>query len=298
MLPSLFSVSVPVFQQRRVALDTGLTLSFLEWGADRPDREHTVLLIHGFLDLSWTWVGVVPHGLAARYHVVAPDMRGHGDSDRVGAGGYYHFMDYVADLASLVDRVGRERVSLVGHSMGGSVSAYHAGAFPERVSKLALLEGLGPPEDETPPPRRVAIWSRAWRRVRETEPRVHASIEAAAERLRAADPLLDPALAMVLADKGTRPHPSGGRVFKHDPLHVTHGPYPFRLDVARTFWRSIACPVLLVEGAESPFRALADLEERVACLKSPERVVLPGAGHMLQRHQPEALARALLQFLD
>ncbi|MCC6662450.1 MAG: alpha/beta hydrolase [Polyangiaceae bacterium] len=282
---------------RRLPLPTGLSLSLLEWGAHDAARDHTVILVHGFLDLAWGFAPMVERGLADRYHVVAPDMRGHGDSDRAGPGGYYHFMDYVADLASVVEQVGRARVSLVGHSMGGSVAAYFAGAFPERVHRLALLEGLGPPEDDTAPPALVQGWIRAWKRARTTEPRTYPSLEAAALRLRAADPLLSDELAQFFAERGTVALPDGARRFKHDPLHLTRGPYPFRLAVAEAFWRAIRCPVLLVEGADSPVRHLENLERRVACFERAERLVIDGAAHMIQRHQPEALAKALIQFL-
>ena len=115
-------------QSRRMSLSTGLRYHFLEWGGDDPTLDHTVVLIHGFLDLSWTWEAVAAAGLAGKYHLVAPDLRGHGDSDRVGAGGYYHFMDYLADLQDLIDQVGRKHVSLVGHSPRGSGRASEVAA--------------------------------------------------------------------------------------------------------------------------------------------------------------------------
>ena len=115
---------------------------------------------------------------------------------------------------------------------GGSIPAYFTGACPARVHRLALLEGVGPPEDETPNPTRVASWIRAWKRTREAEPRAYPSIDAAAARLRAADPRLSDEHARVFAERGTVELPDGSRRFKHDPLHVTRGPYPFRIDVA------------------------------------------------------------------
>ncbi len=131
---------------RRLALSTGLTYNVHEWGAEHAT---TIVLVHGFLDLAWGW-DEVPARLADRFHVVAPDLRGHGDSDWIGAGGYYHFFDYLADLDDVVRRLGRGKVGLVGHSMGGSVAAYWAGTRPEAVRALVLLEGLGPPEATTP----------------------------------------------------------------------------------------------------------------------------------------------------
>ncbi len=281
-------------ESRRLHLSTGLDYHLLEWGREDAALDHTVVMVHGFLDLSWGFSDCVEAALAGRFHVVAPDMRGHGDSDRVGAGGYYHFMDYLADLESLVAELGRSRVSLVGHSMGGSIVSYFAGTWPERVHRLALLEGLGPPEDSTPVPERVRHWVDACKRARSREPRSYDSVEAAAARLRQNDAALDQDLALRLAEHGTTRGGEGRLRFKHDPLHLTRGPYPFQLEVARSFWQRIACPVLLVEGSESPFRAL----DRSGEFPAARRAVVDGAGHMMQRHRPAELGRLLAEFLS
>jgi len=277
---------------RRLELATGLGYNVLEWDAD---SDHTVVLVHGFLDMAWGWERTVRAGLEGRVHVVAPDMRGHGDSDRVGAGGYYYFLDYVADLASVIDQLGRERVSLVGHSMGGTIASYFAGVFPESVHDLALLEGIHAPEG-SPGPARIRDWINGWHGVGRHAPRTYASVEEAAARLRQHDELLSADLALELAAHGTRDS-AGGRVFKHDPLHLTRGPYPFRVDAAEMLWRAITCKVLLVEGGASRLPlAAADRERRQACFPGARLATLAGAGHMMQRHQPEALSELLLDF--
>jgi pimeloyl-ACP methyl ester carboxylesterase len=283
---------------RRIPVASGLTLHALEWGAERADLEQSVFLIHGFLDLAWGWSELVSAGLSDSFHVVALDQRGHGDSDWIGAGGYYYFMDYVADLASVIAATGRSRVSLVGHSMGGTVASYYTGAFPDRVRRLALLEGVGPPEDSAPLPTRTQNWIQQVEAVRSKRQRTYESVEAAARRLQEHDARLKPDLALRLAQHGTRALADGRFVFKHDPLHLTRGPYPFRLDFARAFWDQIDCPVLLVEGAESPFRALADREQRASAFRNRRAHVIEGAAHMMQRHQPEALCRVLVDFLQ
>ena len=102
--------------------------------------------------------------------------------------------------------------------MGGSIASYYAGSFPERVHKLALLEGLGPPESKEAMPARVATWLGAWKKVRERSPKSYASVEEAAARIAEHDPLVSAEMARFLADKGTTPA-LGGRIrFKHDPL--------------------------------------------------------------------------------
>jgi pimeloyl-ACP methyl ester carboxylesterase len=289
---------MPAPRSRKIRLATGIDYHLLEWGGDDAGLEHTVLLVHGFLDLAWGWEQTVHAGLAGRFHVIAPDLRGHGDSDRIGAGGYYHFMDYVADLSSLVDQTARHALSLVGHSMGGSIAGYYAGAFPERVRSLALLEGLGPPEDPTPIPERVASWISAWRRARTREPRTYATIDDAAARLCKADSMLRPELARILAEHGTIELADGSRRFKHDPLHATRGPYPFRVSVAESFWQRITAPVLLVDGSESAFRGFEhEADRRAAHLPHARHALIDGAGHMIQRHRPAELGRLLVEFL-
>src|SRR5205085_5967544 len=141
--------------------------------------------------------------LAQRYHVIAPDLRGHGDSDWIGRGGYYHFFDYLPDLDEVVARLAHGNVVMTGHSMGGSVAAYWAGTRPEKVRALVLLEGIGPPEASTPASERTSRWIDAWREAR-GKARVMPSIDDAAARLRKHDHLLDAARAHALAAKGTR----------------------------------------------------------------------------------------------
>ncbi len=273
----------------------GLRHRLLEWdGGGRT----TVLCLHGFLDLSWGFTPVAVALARAGYHVIAPDLRGHGDSDRVGPGGYYYFMDYVHDVADLVDQMAREKLALVGHSMGGSISALYAGAFPERPSGLVIMEGIHHrARDGESPPRRAAEWVHAVRKARLRGPRTLPGIEACVERLRQFDPRCPPDLALFLAEHGTRSVP-GGRAFKHDPVHLTRGPYPFHLEEHLAFWSAVRCPVLLVEAEYTESPPPPDMDRRVAAFPQVRRTVVRDAGHMMIRHQPVAVARLLLEFLD
>ncbi len=278
-------------KSRRLPLSNGLTYHLLEW-EHRLIAAPTFVLVHGFTDLAFGWIEVAER-LAVHGHVIAPDLRGHGDSDWIGAGGYYHFFDYVADLDEVIARTARPRMILAGHSMGGSICGYWAGTRPARLAGLVLLEGLGPPDaSAVDPVSRTASWIDAWRTGRD-KPRVMASLDDAIARLRKFDPLLADPMARRMAIAGTREVP-GGVTWKHDPLHMTAGPYTYRLETARAFWQRITCPVVIVDGADSRLNLpLAERAARRAAFANHRHVVVPEAGHALQRHQPETIAQLI-----
>jgi pimeloyl-ACP methyl ester carboxylesterase len=269
-----------------------LRLHLLEWGGG----DRVVLLLHGFLEHAHGWDFLAPRLADAGLHVFALDWRGHGDSDWVGPGGYYHFFDYVADLSFLVPQLA-ERVALVGHSMGGGAAVLYAGTEPERVWALASIEGLGMPDsDPATVPQRVVDWLDDLRRV-DSRPRSVASVEGAAQRLSQRWPTLPPQAAYHLARHNTC-DAGGVSRWKFDPLHQSRSPQPAYVAQARAFWRRVSCPVLYVEGGASTLRLAAeDVDERVAALRAA-RVTIANAGHHPQLEQPAALAEVLIAFFD
>ncbi|HUK62815.1 MAG TPA: alpha/beta hydrolase [Dongiaceae bacterium] len=275
----------------RACIANRLRLHLVEWG----ERGPVVLLLHGFLEHARAWDRVAPLLADAGLHVLALDWRGHGDSEWVGAGGYYHFADYVADLAGLVRELGG-RAALVAHSMGASAALLYAGTEPERVSALACIDALGPP-DSNPDvaPGRFTTWLGDLERVTARE-RPRFTLEEATSRLLERYVALSPENARHLAEHGTRPD-GDARVWKFDPLHQTTSPQPYYAAQARAFWRRITCPVLYVEGERSPFRLEEnDAAERLAILRAA-RAMIPGAGHHPHLERPAELAAVLIEFL-
>ena len=76
--------------------------------------------------------------------MLAPDLRGHGDSQWV-TGANYGMIDYVYDIAQLIHQKKLAPLTIIAHSLGGSVSLSYTGIYPDRVKKLVAIEGLGPP---------------------------------------------------------------------------------------------------------------------------------------------------------
>jgi pimeloyl-ACP methyl ester carboxylesterase len=265
-------------------------------GAALAEPKRTVLLLHGFLDSGATWDLVAPHLVAAGYQVFAPDFRGFGESGRIPKGGYYYFADYIADVSGLVDALAPTDLSVVGHSMGGGVASLFTGVFPDRVRRLAILEGLGPMND---PPGLAVARTRRWLadlgRI-ERSPRPLAGIEDAIARLAAAHPRVDHEIIASRAPRLTRTDESGRLTWAYDPLHRTTSPTPFSADAYASFLREITCPTLFVGGGPQGWHP-PDEAERLAHLRDLRCVDLPDAGHMMHWTAPAELAAALLEHL-
>lgn len=115
-------------------LSTGVRLRYAERG---PRDGQAVLLLHGITDSWFSFSDVLPL-LPVDWRAIAPDQRGHGDSDRPGT---YALDDFADDAIALLDALGIERATLVGHSMGTFIARLVAVKAPDRVARLVLVAG-------------------------------------------------------------------------------------------------------------------------------------------------------------
>lgn len=266
----------------------GIPLHVCGWGAEAG---RLTVILHGFLDQALAWTQIA-HGLARR--VEAPDHRGHGASGHVPEGGFYHFWDYVADLdAWLADQT--EPVDLIGHSMGGSIAVLFAACRPEKVRRLVLVEGLGPPDASS---KRVAQ-ARTYLQHRRTSPR-HPTMRSpgvALERMKRHTPSLQPAMARALAERVTEKVTSDTWTWSWDARHRCRNPHAFDALAFQDFLKAIQCPTLVIEGAASKIK-LDDRDARLEALGPQQVTVLEDAGHQVHHDRPDPLVRALTHFLD
>ncbi len=272
----------------------GLTHHVIEHaGAGRAP----VLLLHGYLDLARSFEEVIARLGAAGHRVIAPDFRGHGDTDRAPDGSYYHFPDYLADVASLLDACSLARPHVVAHSMGGSVGTMLAAVRPSRVRSLALIEGLGPPAMPAEvTPDRTALWLEGVAKVRSRGPRRVATLDEAVARMRVSNPDVPEAILRRMAPRALRETSDGHWVFRFDPMHQTTSPSRFDAEGFEAFIDRIECPVLHVWG-RSPegFELYA---KRAELYPNARRVIFEDAGHMIHWTRPDPLSDALLSFFD
>ncbi|WP_283138270.1 alpha/beta fold hydrolase [Rhizohabitans arisaemae] len=125
----------------------GIRLAYRTCGP--PDAPPLVLL-HALAESAADWDAVMP-AFAGAWRVYAPDLRGHGGSDRPGD---YAAESMCADVLGFLDALALDRVDLIGHSLGGLVAYLLAGAHPERVSRLVLEDVSAPlPREGTVPAR-------------------------------------------------------------------------------------------------------------------------------------------------
>jgi pimeloyl-ACP methyl ester carboxylesterase len=110
----------------------GIKLHYLEWGnAGKPD----LLLVHGWTSFAPSWNGVAAY-FADRFHIIAPDLRGHGESDKPQTG--YRLRDFAADICQLIENLGLKKPAYVGHSWGGNIGTMLASERPELISRAFL----------------------------------------------------------------------------------------------------------------------------------------------------------------
>jgi len=116
-----------------------LRLHYVAWGKEGAPN---LLMIHGGRDhcRNWDWVA---ERLRDRYRIIAPDLRGHGDSEWA-TGASYNEINYIYDIAQLVLQKKMAPVTIIAHSLGGSIALLYSGIFPETVKKVIAIEGLGP----------------------------------------------------------------------------------------------------------------------------------------------------------
>jgi len=291
---------MPEFNERFFRSGT-LRIHVRDWG---DPRQPPLVIVHGLRDHSHSFDDLA-RALLDRFHVLALDLRGHGDSETTP---YYGFGHFVLDLHNLIRALRLERPVLVGHSMGGEIVATYAGAFPDRPARVVIVEGLGPPPFEMDEEVRwtIAGFARIDRALA-GQPGLQ-DLDAAYRRLRERNPRLPDAKAHELALLGTRAREDGTLEWKFDAMLATLSVGgAFNLEYAMAWWRRIGVPTLIIHGAESGefwrerpgavYLDPDDLRQRLACFREARFVEIAGAGHMVHFDRLRELVTAIRRFL-
>ncbi len=263
----------------RTITANGLKIHYLEWGT--PGKP-AMILLHGIARTAHSFDHIAPH-FARDYHVIAMDMRGHGDSgwDPQGA---YMVEDYIKEVDALVRHLGLRQVVMLGNSTGGRVVQVYAAMHPETVTKL-IVEDVGP---ERP----AAIADGFARRVKAEENGWGSEDELVAQ-LKKENPGMAEPLLRSHAHFGTTRREDGRLVWKRDPALV-NGFVPTEL------WahvEKIACPVIYILGGKSTIVPAETQERLKRTLPRVEIVTMPGLGHYPHLEDPEGYLAIADRFL-
>lgn len=279
----------------RTYVSQRLRLHYADWGNESAPP---VILLHGGMDhcRSWDWLA---KRLADRFHVIAPDLRGHGDS-AWAPGSTYMIANHIYDLAQLIHQQKLAPVTLIAHSLGGNISTRYTGLFPENVARLVSIEGIGlsnhTGQTQKTVEERMRKWVEDTRDLARRQPRRYATIDEAVERMKEANKRLTDEQARHLTEHGITQNEDGTFTWKYDPYSRPIAPYDMPREEIERLWSRITCPVLFCWGTES-WHTDPVADGRAAHFKNIRVERFEGAGHWVHHDQLDRFTGLLEGFL-
>ena len=281
----------------RIFFSQRLRLHYADWG--NPEAP-PLLLLHGGRDhcRNWDWVA---NRLKHDWHIIAPDLRGHGDS-QWSTTGAYGMEGYVYDLAQLIDQQKLAPLTIIAHSLGGSIALRYTGIYPEKIKKIVAIEGLGlspkamaerasKPFDE-----RMRKWIEDQRGLSARLPRRYPTLEDAFKRMHDENKHLSAAQARHLTEHGVNQNEDGTYSWKFDNYVRTFPPIDMRHSDVEALWARITCPTLLIYGKES-WASNPDEDGRAQHFKNAKVAMFEGAGHWVHHDKLDEFMRVTTEFL-
>jgi esterase len=258
----------------------GLRLHYLEWGkAGNP----VVVCVHGYTSSAQAFNGLARH-LQDRFHVLAMDVRGHGESEW-WATGAYEYADQAGDLAAFVDRFDLPRFALIGTSMGGIIAMTYAADHANRLNAL-VINDIGPD---------VEAGSNRITGMVGTRPDSFPTFEAALAYRREISPITAarPAEDQEELGRGVLKQDADGQwVWKMDSAYIERR-VKRGAPVRPALWpalEKLQCPTLVIWGTESDVLSEAQARRMAQTLPKGRLVSVPGVGHAPILTEPAALA--------
>lgn len=281
----------------RFYMSQRLRLHYVDWG--NPGAP-PLLLLHGGQDhcRNWDWVAAA---LKQDWHIIAPDLRGHGDS-AWAADGNYTMAGYVADLVQLIQQQRLAPVTIIAHSLGGNIALRTTGIYPDQVRRLVSIEGLGPSPSsqakrmERSIDVRMAEWIAERHALSARLPRRYASIEEALARMQAQNKHLSPTQARHLTQHGVNQNEDGTYSWKFDNYVRGWPPYDMTYAEVEQLWVRITCPTLLVYGRES-WASNPEDDGRLKHFRNARVAAFERAGHWVHHDRLAGFLDELRGFL-
>ncbi len=277
----------------------GLQTNVQEWGEEGAPK---LFMLHGWMDCGATFNYMMP-SIAAGFHVIAPDLRGFGDTDHAPGG--YWFPDYFADLEILLNHYQPHgKVDLLGHSMGGNIAMLYAGIRPERVGRLLSLEALGlPPSEPADSTQKYRKWLTEI--LSDGESRVYPNANLLKHSIYKGNPQLPDHIIEDLAELWGKPvGDDGAMMLKGDHRHRYTNPVRYSFEDTEQIWREASAKTGLVMGLNSMmyqrFHAAGRVEhvKEIFKIQPQHYYEVENCGHMLHLEHPQRTAEIILDFFS
>ena len=260
---------------------SGMRIHYLDWGS--PEKPPLIML-HGIGRVAHTFDHIAPH-FASKYHVMAIDMRGHGDSgwDPMGS---YLVEDYVKDIEGLADQLRLRNIVIWGNSTGGRVAQVFAGLHPDVVAAV-ISEDVGPER-----PSQLA--DNVARQLKQEDATGWATEEELLIQLKSSYPRTSEEILRSYSHYGTKKRADGRVIWKRDQA-IANGFVPTEL---WRFVRQIKPPIIYILGGRSTVVPAATQEELKKALPQAEIAIIPGAGHYPSEESPAEFLAVVDKFLS
>ncbi|MEW4468920.1 alpha/beta hydrolase [Parasphingorhabdus sp. JC815] len=275
-----------------------LRLRYVDWGnADKPP----LILLHGGKDhcRNWDWVA---QELCNDWHIIAPDIRGHGDS-QWSTDGNYGIMAMVTDLAQLIHQLDLSPVSIVAHSMGGNIALRYTGLYPDTVRRLVAIEGLGPGPEMLAEREEVGQLQRLRNSIEEKrnaagrQVKRYATFDDALKRMQEANGHLSDEQARHLTTYAVIRNEDGSYSWKFDPYVQHWDSVDLQQSDIHKLWGNITCPTQLHYGDDS-WASNPEKDGRMKHFGDNVSVkTFANAGHWLHHDQFDQFVGELKAFL-
>jgi pimeloyl-ACP methyl ester carboxylesterase len=248
----------------------GLRIHYLDFGGD---GKQPLIMLHGIGRVAHTFDHVASH-FNQNYHVMAVDMRGHGDSDWDPKAAYL-VEDYVKDIEGLAQQLRLRNIVIWGNSTGGRVAQVFAGLHPDLVVAV-IAEDVGPER-----PREIADGFTS--RLKQEDEKGWATEDELFAQLKTGSPRTADEILRAYAHFGSKKRPDGRVIWKRDP-GIGNGFVPTEL---WRFVRQIKSPIIYVLGGRSTIVPAATQEELRKTLPQVQIVTMPGLGHYPSEENPK-----------
>lgn len=264
----------------------------LEW---RQEAKKTVLALHGWLDNAASFQPLAP--LLKDTRLISLDWPGHGHSSHIPPGMTYHFVDYITYLHECIDTLGQKSVTLLGHSLGGAVGTLFAGAFPEKVAELVLIEAFGPiPSRDHEAQRRLREHVERRLLLNDRDMPVYAKPEKAVRARLMATPMAESSARLIV--ERNLAETAEGWTWRTDQRLTLPSPQRFAEPQVTNILQQITCPTLLITAEEGMLHSggVFPVTKRLGAVAHLQHRAIPG-NHHLHMDTPEPVAALINDFL-